>query len=405
MSCLYMPLDSNPKDLELPEWQKTLIESMYNLIKNNYVFHANVTHREFNKMLYECLATLNSEFPTADKEKFCTEINSVLKLIDPHLILKYDPNQIADHFEHGRIIDDPRKNGCAKFKLDGIEPPQAWFDKFAKENYGFAVTPPDKSLSVPTNIGYVKINDFLDPRDKLGYLAQQKAFEILNNMRDKKAIIIDLRDSHGGSPEMVEFIISYLLSEADKAQIKDGVYNRIYDLATGQSKEYHVKPTKFNLNVPVRIIINDQTFSAAEELVYDLQQINKHALKNDRFLVIGQTTQGGAHSMTGFPLMETAQTGINKDYFLWVPTKTTINPYTKTNWEDGPKKEGQKPGVRADVEIPKEENALKFAVDQLKTLIALETSAAVVNSQSMFSKIDGADKKMTEHSFRPRSKL
>lgn len=378
---------SEPSESALPKWQENLITSICTSVKNNYVFADSIEQTALKKKLYENFIRINSEFPSADKETFCAEVNKVLKEIDPHLILQYDPPQIAGHLEHKRVTEDPRKNGCAQFMLDGLDPPESWYEKFKKENYGFDESPPKGSTAIPEPIGYIKINDFLDPRDGLGRIAQEKAHEILGNMRGKRAIVIDLRDSHGGSPEMVEFIMSYLLTEADKAKIKDGVYNRIYDQSTEKSKDYSVRPTEFNLNVPICVLTNDKTFSAAEEFSYDLQQINKHVLKDNRFVIIGETTRGGAHAMTGFPLVNPDSREVNKDYFLWVPTRTTANPYTHTNWEDGPKKLGKTPGVEPDsgFEIKKGKDALDVAVTHLTSMLAPTPSLDEKKSASMQS--------------------
>jgi C-terminal processing protease CtpA/Prc len=124
------------------------------------------------------------------------------------------------------------------------------------------------------------------------------------------------------------------------------------------------------LDVPIYILTNESTFSAEEEFAYDLQQINKHTLRDDRFTIIGEKTKGGAHAMTGFPLRNPESGAINEEYFLWVPTKTTINPYTHINWEDGPKKNGVAPGVKPNIEILKEEDALEIAVKHLSLLIS-----------------------------------
>lgn len=370
-------IDTYVKLSVLPDWQKSLISSLYNSVKNNYIFSEKIEETVFKKMLIDHFFVINLKHPPADKQTVCSEINKVLKNIDPHLILQYDPNQISDHMKNKRIIDDPRKNNCASFKLDGLEAPASWHEKFKKENYGFREKP--EHLQIPEDMGYIKINDFLDPdRDKLGSLAKEKAGDILKNMQGKKAIILDLRDSHGGAPEMVEFILSYLLTKADKEKIKEGTYNTIYDRSTEQTKEYKAKPTDFTLNVPVYVLTNEATFSAAEEFAYDLQQLNKHVLKDDRFVIMGQTTRGGAHAMTGFPLMDSESKEINSDYFLWVPTRVTINPYTHTNWEDGPKKEGKKPGVQPDVEIPKNQDALKIAVRHYEKSISKKSLQSTV---------------------------
>jgi hypothetical protein len=190
-------------DSGLPEWQSNLINNLFNTIINNYVFPEKIDEAAFKKILTADFAKINLEFPSADKENFCSEVNNILKKIDPHLILQYDPGQIADHKAHGRVATDSRENGCAKFNMDGVDSPASWYEKFGRENYGFQLETEGSTSSVPEATGYVKINDFLDPRDGLGRLAQEAAHKILKSMQGKEAVIIDLRDSHGGSPEMV----------------------------------------------------------------------------------------------------------------------------------------------------------------------------------------------------------
>lgn len=363
-------LRSTRNDMPLSD-QQALVDQIYQAVKNNYIFADKISEPTFKAMISAEIEAINRENPHIRKEQFCEKINEFLKKIDPHLILQYDSSQINDHLTHGRVIDDPRNNSSVRFNLTGLEPPESAVEKFQRENYGFSEKPKD-GTTVPANIGYLKITDFLDPTaDSLGVLAKEKAHELLQNMKGKQALVIDLRGSHGGSPEMVEFILSYLLTEQDKAKIPGGVYNAIYDASTGDTKEYKVRPTEFCLDMPIRVLTDEHTFSAAEEMAYDLQQINRHALQKDRIQVVGQTTKGGAHPMTGFPLTlasdatQALSQRVNPDYFLWVPDRTAVNPYTGTNWEDGPKKAGEEPGVKPDVEIPTDQNTLTVTLTEL----------------------------------------
>ena len=349
-------------DSGLPEWQSQLIDKLFNAIKNNYIFSEKIDETAFKQRLSEDFSRINLEFPSADKETFCDEANKILKHIDPHLKLQYDPAQIAEHKAHGRVVPDERENGCARFVLDGLDAPASWYEHFERENYGFQDKTAVESSSIPDTIGYMKITDFLSPKEgRLGELAEERAHKMLESMQGKEAVVIDLRDSHGGSPDMIEFIMSYLLTNDDKSKIAGGVYNMIDDSSTGLTTAYQLRPTAFSLDMPIYVLTNDKTFSAAEELAYDLQQINAHALRDGRFTVIGQTTQGGAHPMGSFPLMDLSG-GVDDDYFLWVPTKTARNPYTGTNWEDGPKADGNKPGVRPNITIEADQDALEMAL-------------------------------------------
>lgn len=379
-------MESKRNDMTLSASDVThFVESVYQAIKNNYVFsdRPELEESQFKSALAQEIETIKRENPRIGKKEFSDKINQFLSHIDPHLILQFDPAQIHDHVTQNRVVDDPRGNHSARFDLSTMKPPASFERKFKRENYGFSDKAEDSV--VPKNIGYLKITDFLDPsRDHIGIVAKEKAHELLESMRDKKAFIIDLRGSHGGSPEMVEYILSYLLNDSDKAKIQNGVYNTIQDASTGTVKDYRVRRTEFCLNVPIRVLTDEHTFSAAEEMAYDLQQINQRALQDNRIQVVGQKTTGGAHPMTGFPLtspdsdatQEISQR-VNPDYFLWVPDRTSVNPYTGTNWEDGPKKTGVKPGVKPDIEIPVSQNMLSVTVESLCVVLSAKDEVSV----------------------------
>ncbi|GAA1655943.1 hypothetical protein GCM10009733_061840 [Nonomuraea maheshkhaliensis] len=66
------------------------------------------------------------------------------------------------------------------------------------------------------------------------------------------------------------------------------------------------------------MLTSDNTFSAAEELAYDLQQLG-------RAVVVGETTRGGAHPCKGWT--------VHPHLEATVPTGRAINPVSGTNWE------------------------------------------------------------------------
>ena len=80
---------------------------------------------------------------------------------------------------------------------------------------------------------------------------------------------------------------------------------------------------------PVYVLTAKRTFSAAEAFAYGLQ-----ALK--RATIVGETTAGGAHSVSG--------RRIDEHFSIGVPYQRAINPITGTNWEGS----GVEPDVKAD---------------------------------------------------------
>jgi hypothetical protein len=79
----------------------------------------------------------------------------------------------------------------------------------------------------------------------------------------------------------------------------------------------HVPGPRY-LDCPVYILTSGETFSAAEELAYNLQ--SQH-----RAIIVGEATRGGAHAIN--------EVLINPHIVAMIPVGRAINPITNTNWE------------------------------------------------------------------------
>ena len=140
------------------------------------------------------------------------------------------------------------------------------------------------------------------------------------------ALILDLRQNHGGSPEGVVVWCSYLLDE------RPTHLNDIFHADTGETRQFWALPyvpgTRYTER-PVYVLTSGQTFSGGEDFAYTLQALG-------RATVVGETTGGGAHPTRGFPISAAVHIGI--------PFARSINPVTGTNW--------QGTGVVPDVTVP-----------------------------------------------------
>jgi len=197
------------------------------------------------------------------------------------------------------------------------------------------------------NVGYLDLRGVPDPAN--GAKALAAAMELVSNT---EALILDLRKNRGGAPDGVIFLCSYFFKD------EEVLLNSIYNGATKQTKQYWslawVPGTRY-LDKPVYVLTGEFTFSAGEELCYNLQA-------QRRAVLIGQTTRGGAHPTDVFPLSDTVE--------ITVPVARSINPVTGTNWEGV--------GVRPDIELPEEKafpHAYRLALEHI---IANVKSAAVV---------------------------
>ena len=195
-------------------------------------------------------------------------------------------------------------------------------------NYGFG-----RSEIHPGNIGYLEIRGFGSWVSE----ARDTVSRILSSLADADALIIDLRDNGGGSPEAVAFVSSYLFGD-------EPVHlNSLYFRPANETNDFYTDPTvpgrKFGPSKPVYVLTSSYTFSAAEEFTYNLQA-------RKRATIVGETTGGGAHPGGVVPL--------GSGLVAFIPSGRAINPITKTNWEGV--------GVKPEVAVPREK-ALETAHD------------------------------------------
>jgi len=156
------------------------------------------------------------------------------------------------------------------------------------------------------NIGYLNIDFFLPETNKTidAYMAL---------LANTDAIIIDLRNNGGGNPKTVNYLCSYFLES-------NLLINTLY-FRQGDRKDKvvtHEVNGKKMLDVPLFIITGPKAFSGAEEFSYNMQS-------QKRAVLVGETTGGAANPGDVFR--------INPDLEIFIPTGTSINPVTKTNWE------------------------------------------------------------------------
>ncbi|MFF4393090.1 MULTISPECIES: S41 family peptidase [unclassified Streptomyces] len=130
-----------------------------------------------------------------------------------------------------------------------------------------------------------------------------------------RALILDLRRNLGGSPDTVAFVCGHLL---DERTLLNTMHWREGDRREQSWSPAYVPGPRFGGEKPVYVLTSPRTFSAAEELAYDLQQLG-------RAVVVGETTGGGAHPREGWTLHPHLEASI--------PVGRSVNPVSGTNWE------------------------------------------------------------------------
>ena len=160
----------------------------------------------------------------------------------------------------------------------------------------------------------------------------------MNLVAPARALVLDLRDTHGGDPRVVALLCGFLFDEP--VHLMD-FYERRGDTTRQSWSAAYVPGPRFGGTKPIRVLIGPETFSAGEELANDLKRTGRARL-------IGETTRGGANPRIGV--------GLHPHLELAVPTGRGVDPDTGGNWEGV--------GVAPDVEVPVEE-ALSAALVEL----------------------------------------
>jgi hypothetical protein len=195
----------------------------------------------------------------------------------------------------------------------------------------------DKVEILASNIGYVKFDGFMDAS-----FCGPTVVAAMGFVAHADAIIFDLRQNGGGQPAMVTLIASYLF---DKPTHLIDIYNRKED-STTQNWTLSYLPGPRLTKQPVFVLTSKRTFSGAEEFAFDLKN-------QKRATIVGETTGGGAHPVSGHAVA---------DYFMvGVPFAKSLDPVTKTNWEGT--------GVEPDVKVPAADalaTAEKLAIEKIQ---------------------------------------
>lgn len=241
------------------------------------------------------------------------------------------------------------------------QPPPQMLVQLKKENYGF-----DEAKRLSGNIGYLKLNGFTDADRGGDTVAGAMAF-----LANTDALIIDLRQNHGGSPQMVDLLASYFFSGNTPVHLNDLSWRKPgtkeHDIQQWWTLPY-VPGTRY-LDKEVYILTSHATPSAAEEFTYDLKAAK-------RATVVGETTWGGANPGGMLP--------VGEHFGVFIPRGQAINPVTKTNWEGT--------GIEPDIKVPQSDalktahvTALQHLIDKTKDereLSALKQALAAAQTES-----------------------
>ncbi|MDO3386087.1 S41 family peptidase [Gilvimarinus sp. SDUM040013] len=160
------------------------------------------------------------------------------------------------------------------------------------------------------NVGYIKLNKFYS--DEEARPVVDAAFTFLER---SDAIIIDLRECIGGSPELVRYIVSFFVEEDIHLwSIIDKHGTETYQAKSSKTEGRPV----LKKDTPLYILTSSGTASAAEVFTYTLKHLK-------RATVVGEKTFGIAYLV--------GSERINDMFDGRFSMVRPYNPITKSDWE------------------------------------------------------------------------
>jgi peptidase S41-like protein len=255
-----------------------------------------------------------------------------------------DPNDFA-----ARLSSDVAAVAHDKhlsIRSEGGPPPGAASGPGAMPRADAGVTRADKLAG---GVGYIEIIGFPPLPAFKGTV--DKAMLALKGSR---ALIIDDRRNGGGSPDAVDYLVSFLVPPNRPIEIND-IVAREPKTNNFKRQKFSSQPTPVSFaNIPVYVLTSKDTFSGGEELAYDVQT---HKLGK----IVGEVTGGGANP--------TGPVDLGHGLVASIPWGRSESPITQTNWEGR--------GVQPDVPVSAED-ALKVALQKLGEKPTAEIATASV---------------------------
>jgi hypothetical protein len=160
------------------------------------------------------------------------------------------------------------------------------------------------------NVGYIRLTNFLPAPGMLE--AIEGALRILAGT---DAMIIDIRNSRGGSPAVANFIISHFTGPDTSLSLI--VYDRVRNTTTPRYTMAQV-PGPRRPSVPLFVLTDDVTRSAAEDFAFVLQNMK-------RATIVGSRTAGAGRNVAGFP--------VGHGIIGSVSFTRVMEPNTRREWE------------------------------------------------------------------------
>jgi hypothetical protein len=274
-----------------PQDKNQAIDSIIKQLNERYIFP------DIAKKMEQHLKKLQKQKKydkLSDGEAFANQLTADIRSVypDKHLTVFYSKDELVPNGD-ADLMSMPDSLS----KLEAV--------RLKNRNYGI------RSVEVlKGNIGYLDFEFFCSPA-----FAGNTYAAMMNYIAHTDALIIDLRYCAGSmSADAIPFICSYFFEKPvhliDLNWRKGNINNQYWTYAQVPGTRY--------LQKPIYVLTSGGTFSGAEEMAYDLQNLK-------RATIIGQVTGGGANGG--------GVINVTNHFSIFIPLGQAISPITKTNWE------------------------------------------------------------------------
>ena len=297
-----VPMDSAKKAAVVADISKLLIEQYIFLDMAERMrdhINAKLAHGEYDAI--------------ADPAEFATTLRDDLFEIskDQHFYVEFNPDEAKLH--------KALQNG-SKEEVQQAE--QILIERDRLINFGF-----DRAERLKGNVGYLDISLLCNAEH-----AGDTAVAAMNFLSHSDALIVDLRDTPGGHPNMVQLLCSYFIKGRKEGRTHLNTFERRFDNGIEQFWTLSHVPGKRMYDTDLYVLTSQNTASGAEEFTYNMKCLK-------RATIVGEKTAGAANPVDDKVIQDV--------FVMHLPTGRPINPISGTNWEQT--------GIEPHISVPAEQ--------------------------------------------------
>jgi len=267
--------------------RQSALEAIQTRLRKSYLYPDLVP-----KILAKLQAS-QARYATSDPALFASRITEDMQAVskDTHLYLNFEPSWYQASLASPDAAQVAAENA---FEIEDAR------------NFNHGLT---EMRILPGNIRYLKVDGFawIGSESATAYDAAMRF------LKDGSAIIIDLRSNGGGETEASNYLLSHFFAP-------DALMLTVISPGQGNQEVRSQKqlPAGRLKDVPLFVLTNGRTRSAAEAVAYTIQQFRLGE-------IVGERTQGAAHISD--------DTAIAPFFRLSVPISYTVNPVSNADWE------------------------------------------------------------------------